>query len=99
MAKNSIECSRREIFDVLYKKLYLETDEKIKNLEDHLSTKVGKTFTLHPDQRNVVINFFIKVKQKWEECNRTIERFLFKNEEWLKYIIKFQVCMTETKLF
>lgn len=91
MNKGSIECSYREIFDVLSQNLHLELDIKIKTLEEHLSKKRNKTFTFYLDEKDKLKRLLNTITRKWHESNRTRERFLSKNEEWLKKIMEFQI--------
>ena len=87
-----VKCSRQELFNVLHKHINSELSEKLEIVRKHVSEKLKRDFSLlHPDNELAVKNLFTVMKSKWNESNRTTERFLNKNAEWIGGTIKLKV--------
>ena len=94
---NSIQCKRHEIFEALYKQFHLDLSEKILVLETSLPINKNGPFTFHYGERNSLKNIINTLKAKWVQSNRTRDRFLAKNAEWLDDTISFKVGYTTHK--
>lgn len=94
---NSIQCKRHEIFEALSQQFHLDLSEKIEVLETRLATNKNRPFTFHQGERNSLKNIINTLKAKWVQSNRTRDRFLAKNVEWLDGTTTFKVGFTTHK--
>ncbi|KAG5875928.1 hypothetical protein JTB14_017496 [Gonioctena quinquepunctata] len=80
---------RRFLFEKMQSSGHLRMKDKLNVIENFVKirTKCPKEPT--PELYKKMFLFFLDFKKKWQESNRTHDRFLTKNKNWLDVSISF----------
>lgn len=90
--------SRRDIFYLLSKKFHLDIAQQVEIVREKVAEKGQVNYEFNSDVAGKLRWLLSKMKIKWKECNRTTERFLHNNAEWLKQTIILKVRIAAAEL-
>lgn len=91
---DKVVCTRRELFEIIRNDLQSNLDTQLECLEQHFATKI-KCFQIHVEDRKTLKFLLSKLKWRWKLSQRTTERFLQNNEEWLSSSMIINVSISE----
>ncbi|KAK7791956.1 hypothetical protein R5R35_004579 [Gryllus longicercus] len=87
---------RKEIFDIIKTSLTKSNKSLIDLVEEHLKTVTGKPISLSAGGKSVLGKDLSKLRTKWSESHRKLDKFLADNALWLEVDVKLRECPSNT---
>ena len=84
-----VKFTRQEIFKIVKHRLNDSLLEIISYQEEQLSEKIGRPLQIPEDMRASLSSLFSQIRTRWQKANRTEDRFLIRNNEWLNAPVSF----------